>query len=142
MDSLAISLADGAQRVAALVVVSDGRIVLERYGFGNDQDTLWISSSMAKSPLHPEQRGDPGRLYRRARRPVTKYLPVLKGSGFDGCILRDLLRMSSGVRCVNHMNRLAAARTRDDRLLPFLASLPRAEPPGKGFAYRPAKRRS
>jgi CubicO group peptidase (beta-lactamase class C family) len=30
--------------------------------------------------------------------PVTNYLPELKGSGYDGVPVRDLLEMSSGVR--------------------------------------------
>lgn len=134
-------------RVTAMVIVRDGHIALERYGLGNDENTLWTSFSVAKSLTST--------LIGAAIKdgyiggvddPVTKYLPVLKGAGWDGCIIRDLLRMSSGVKWNedyldptsddNKMNYLVARRSKVDRLLPFLASLKRAAPPGQIFAYK------
>ena len=37
------------KRVAGLLVVKDGKILLERYSLGNDEDSRWISFSIAKS---------------------------------------------------------------------------------------------
>ncbi|TDC87503.1 serine hydrolase domain-containing protein [Actinomadura sp. 7K507] len=79
-------------------VVLDGHdIVFERY-FAADRNSLFQSWSVAKSFTsaavgialgegHIDSIDDP----------VTRYLPELDGSGFDGVSLLDLLRMSSGI---------------------------------------------
>ena len=37
------------QSVAGLLVIKNGRIVYERYGLGNDENSRWVSYSVAKS---------------------------------------------------------------------------------------------
>ncbi|MFD0903833.1 serine hydrolase domain-containing protein [Actinomadura sediminis] len=79
-------------------VVLDGRdIVFERYTAATE-DSLFQSWSVAKSFTSAAVGialgdGDIDSI----DDPVTKYLPELAGSGFDGVSLRDLLRMSSGI---------------------------------------------
>ncbi|MDL4776476.1 serine hydrolase domain-containing protein [Actinomadura xylanilytica] len=79
-------------------VVLDGlNVVFERYVTTN-RDTLFQSWSMAKSftsaavgiAMHEGFIGS-------IDDTVTRYVPELKGSGYDGVSLRDLLRMSSGI---------------------------------------------
>ncbi len=87
------------RRVAGLLVVKDDAIAFEHYGLGNDENSRWISFSIAKSVV--------SMLYGAAlmdgyigslNEPVTKYLPLLAGGGYDGVSIRDVLQMSSGVR--------------------------------------------
>ncbi len=86
-------------RVAAMLVLKDGRIALERYRFGNTARTRWMSMSIAKSVTSTLI----GAAIREGRianinDPVTRYVPALTGSAYDGVSVRDVLMMSSGVR--------------------------------------------
>jgi CubicO group peptidase (beta-lactamase class C family) len=82
----------------ALVVVKDGNVVFETYRNGSDENTRFLTFSVAKSYVSTliglaladgsiESLDDK----------VTDYLPEMKGSGYDGPTIRDLLRMRSGV---------------------------------------------
>jgi CubicO group peptidase (beta-lactamase class C family) len=79
-------------------VVLDGNdIVFERYVTA-DRDTLFQSWSMAKSFTSAAVGIALGEGFIDSiDDPVTKYVPELRGSGYDGVSLRDLLRMSSGI---------------------------------------------
>jgi CubicO group peptidase (beta-lactamase class C family) len=86
-------------RVTALLVLQDGRIKLERYQFGNSMRTRWMSMSIAKSITST--------LFGAALRQglitslsdsVTRYVPALRGSAYDGVTIRDVLLMASGAR--------------------------------------------
>ena len=86
------------RRIAGLLVVKDDEVVFERYGLGNDENSRWISFSIAKSVV--------SMLYGAAiadgyidsvDEPVTKYLPLLAGGGYDGVSIRNVLQMASGV---------------------------------------------
>ncbi|WP_243718373.1 serine hydrolase domain-containing protein, partial [Actinomadura sp. 7K534] len=79
------------------VVLDGADVVFERY-VAAGRDSLFQSWSMAKSFTsaavgialgegHIDSIDDP----------VTRYVPELAGSGYDGVPLRDLLRMSSGI---------------------------------------------
>ncbi|MFF3443884.1 serine hydrolase domain-containing protein [Streptosporangium sp. NPDC002721] len=84
-------------RTNGFVVLDGRRIVAERY-VKADRDTRFQSWSMAKSftsaaigiALHEGH-------IRSIDDPVTRYLPELRGSGYDGVSVRNLLRMSSGI---------------------------------------------
>lgn len=86
-------------RVAAMLVLKDGKVALERYQFGNSERTRWMSMSVAKSitstligaAIHD------GRI-RSLDDSVTRYVPVLKGSAYEGVSVRDILMMASGVK--------------------------------------------
>ncbi|MFB4311328.1 serine hydrolase domain-containing protein [Actinomadura sp. GTD37] len=79
-------------------VVLDGHdIVFERYVTTN-RDTLFQSWSMAKSFTSAAVGVALGEGFIDSiDDPVTEYVPELKGSGYDGVSLRNLLRMSSGI---------------------------------------------
>lgn len=83
----------------ALLVIKDDAVIFEEYYRGNTRDTKWISWSMAKSfvsALVGIAVAD-GRIT-SIEEPVTKYVPELVGSGYDGVRIKDILQMSSGVR--------------------------------------------
>lgn len=94
---LASFMAD--QRLAGIIVLHHGRVVLEQYGLGFGREGRWTSFSVAKSFTST--------LVGAALRdgaissledPVTRYIPELAGSGYDGVSVRQLLTMTSGVR--------------------------------------------
>lgn len=86
-------------RVAGLLVLQGGRVKLETYRLGNTERTRWMSMSIAKSMTstligaalkdgHISSIDDK----------VTRYVPELAGSGYDGATVRDILLMASGVK--------------------------------------------
>jgi hypothetical protein len=86
-------------RVAGLLILQAGSIVLEHYEHGLGPDTRWISMSMAKSISTTLvgaaiQDGYIGGV----DEPLTRYLPELAGGGYDGVSIRHLMQMTSGVR--------------------------------------------
>lgn len=85
-------------RVTALLVLKDGKIAYELYQHGNTEQTRWMSMSIAKSftsTLVGAAVKDG--LIHSINDPVTKYVPSLAGSAYDGVSVRDVLMMSSGV---------------------------------------------
>lgn len=82
----------------ALVIVKDGNIVYETYRNGSDAGTRFITFSVAKSyvaTLIGLALADGA--IKSLDDQVTAYLPEMKGTGYDGATIRDLLRMRSGV---------------------------------------------
>lgn len=87
-----------ARNVTALVVLKDGALVHESYYLGTGPDDLRISWSVAKSFLSALF----GIVLAEGKiasldDPVTKYVPSLVGSAYDGASIHDVLTMSSGV---------------------------------------------
>jgi CubicO group peptidase (beta-lactamase class C family) len=83
------------QRSAALLIVHDGKLRLERYGLGFDGSGRWTSFSVAKSITstlvgaairdgHIKGMDDK----------VTDYIPQMKGSAYDDVSIRQLLTMT------------------------------------------------
>lgn len=132
-------------RVAGLLVLKNGRIVLERYEFGNNRDTRWVSFSVVKSitstlAASAIQDG----LIRSLDDSVVRYLPTLKGSAYEGVSVRNLLQMASGVRWNEAYTDPSSDRRKmldiqmtqqPGSLLRFMASLPRAANPGARWNY-------
>ena len=86
-------------RVAGLLVLKDGRVKLETYRFGNSKRTRWMSMSIAKSITSTLIGAAVNQGYIAALSdPVTRYVPALAGSAYEGVSVRDVLMMSSGVR--------------------------------------------
>lgn len=86
------------QNVTGLLILKNGRVVYEYYGDGNTPSTLWTSRSVAKSVVSiligmAIKEG----LIASVDDPITRYLPELKGSAWDGVTLRQLLQHTSGV---------------------------------------------
>ena len=133
------------QRSAALLIVHDGKLRLERYGLDFDANGRWTSFSVAKSVTstlvgaairdgHIKSMDDK----------VTDYIPQMKGSAYDDVSIRQLLTMTSGVqwnedyadpksdvaRFNNHKPEEGV-----DALVSYMRRLPRAVPPGTRWNY-------
>lgn len=132
-------------RVAGLLVLKDGQIALERYEYGNTAQTRWILFSVVKSiTLTLAAAAIEDGLIGALDDQVTRYLPQLRGSSYDGVSIRNLLRMASGVRWNEAYTDPSSDRRRmldlqmEQRrgaLLHFMASLPRAAAPGTRWNY-------
>lgn len=133
------------QKHAAVVIVQDGKIRLEAYGLGFEDDGRWTSFSVAKSLTstlvgiavqdgHIESLDDP----------VSKYIEGLQGSAYDQVTVEQLLMMSSGIawdetytdpnsdvaRFNNHV-----AEDGGSNLVDYMSQLPRAHPAGDVWNY-------
>lgn len=132
-------------RVTGLLVLKRGRIALEEYQLGNDENTRWMSMSIVKSittaligaAIHQGLIGT-------IDDPVTEYLPQLAGSAYEGVSVRHLLQMSSGVRWNetytnpdSDRRRMLEAQIaqRPGAILELIAALPRAGAPGSIWNY-------
>ncbi|WP_066796266.1 serine hydrolase domain-containing protein [Sphingomonas soli] len=87
------------QNVSGLIVLKDGKIILERYARGYGPEGRWTSFSVAKSftsTLVGAAIKDG--FIKSVDEPVTKHIPELAGSGYDGVSIAQLLTMTSGVK--------------------------------------------
>jgi CubicO group peptidase (beta-lactamase class C family) len=113
---------------------------------GNTPDSLWTSFSVAKS-LTSTLIGlalQEGRI-RSLDDNVDSYVPALRNSAYEGCSIRNLLRMSSGVAWLEEYTatgdsdiaRLiqAQAANRPGAVLDLMRSRTRAVPAGSAFNY-------
>src|SRR6056297_639419 len=87
-----------ARDVTSLLVLHRGRIVHESYHQGTTPQDRRISWSIAKSFLSAlfGIALDEGHIA-SLNDPVTRYVPTLAGSAYDGVSIRHLLQMTSGV---------------------------------------------
>lgn len=133
------------QRSAALLVLHDGMLRLERYGLDFDARGRWTSFSVAKSMTstlvgaalrdgHIKSMDDK----------VSHYIPQMKGSAYDDVSIRQLLTMTSGVkwnedyadpnadvaRFNNHNPEEGV-----DALVSYMRKLPREVPAGTRWHY-------
>jgi CubicO group peptidase (beta-lactamase class C family) len=120
-------------------------VKLERYRFGNTDRTRWMSMSVAKSITSTLVGAALKEGYIRSLSDsVTRYVPSLAGTAYDGVSVRDVLMMASGVR----WNETYSDPTSDRRRLleaqisqvpgsamAIMQSLPRAAPPGTTSNY-------
>lgn len=132
-------------RVGGLLVLKDGTVRLERYGLGLDAGTRWYSYSVGKSVASTLlgaaiRQGAIGSV----EEPITRYLPEMTGTGYDGATIRNLLQMSSGVAWdetyrngasdfARYYN--AAMEGRPGGAMAVMRSLQRATQPGARFLY-------
>ncbi|ODS92778.1 MAG: serine hydrolase [Comamonas sp. SCN 65-56] len=133
------------QRSAAVIVLQDGKIRLERYGLGFDKDGRWTSFSVAKSftsTLVGAALKDG--LIKSMDDKVSDYLTDMKSSAYDDVTVKQLLTMTSGVqwnedygdpnsdvaRFNNHVPELGV-----DALVSYMRKLPRAAPAGTHWNY-------
>jgi len=132
-------------RVAGLLVVDHGRVKLERYRFGNSERTHWMSMSIAKS-ITSTLIGAAVRqgFIASLSDPVTRYVPALAGSAYEGVSVRDVLMMASGVQWDETYTNPASDRRRlleaqisqvPGSALAVMRSLPRAAEPGSVNNY-------
>jgi len=133
------------QRSAALLIVHDGRLRLERYGLDFDARGRWTSFSVAKSitsTLVGAAIKDGA--IRSLDDKVSDYIAAMKGSAYDDVSIRQLLTMTSGVkwnenyadpnsdvaRFNNHQPEPGV-----DALVSYLRRLPREVPAGTRWLY-------
>ena len=133
------------QRAAALIVVQDGKVRLERYGLGFDAGGRWTSFSVAKS-LTSTLVGAALRdgAIRSMDDKVSDYIADMKGSAYDDVTVRQLLTMTSGVRWNEDYGdpQSDVARFNNhqpepgvDALVSYMRRLPRAAAPGTRWNY-------
>lgn len=85
-------------RTSAVLVIKDGQIVLERYAQGRSEKERWPMFSVTKSvtsTLIGAALKD-GKIS-SIEDEVTKYIPELVGSPYDGVTIRQVMMMSSGI---------------------------------------------
>ncbi|GLQ30731.1 serine hydrolase domain-containing protein [Litoribrevibacter albus] len=130
-------------QTTALLVMQGDEITHESYRLGTKAEDKRISWSVAKSFLSAlfgiavEQ----GHI-QSLEQAVTEYVPELKGSGYEGVSIKDVLQMSSGVRFnedyqdfnsdINRFGRLMALGGSFDE---FAASLENERQPGTYMHY-------
>jgi CubicO group peptidase (beta-lactamase class C family) len=147
VDGATHTLADYLEhnRVAGLLVIHDGRVAYEHYALGHTRDSKWTSFSVAKS-LTSMLVGAAIRdgYIHDVNDQVTTYLPVLKGSAYDGVSIRQVLQMSSGVAWnedyadpKSDVARIGAVAAQGGSLglVKYMGALPRAAQPGEKFNY-------
>jgi CubicO group peptidase (beta-lactamase class C family) len=132
-------------RVAGLLIVKNGELVLEDYELGTGPETHWPSYSMAKSVSSTLigaalQDGSIGSL----DDPVTKYVPVLKGGAYEGVSVRNVIQMASGVKWnetptdpKSDRRKLLEIQLQEKpgTILSFMSGLSRAGAPGTIWNY-------
>ena len=128
------------KRVAGLLVVKDDQILLERYELGNTADSRWISFSIAKSVVSMLIGAAIKDGYiQSVDEPITTYLPLLAGGGYDGVSIEDVLQMASGVRWnedyADPNSDVANSPRGNLALLRYMQSHEREAEPGLQFNY-------
>ncbi|MCO5100251.1 MAG: beta-lactamase family protein [Burkholderiaceae bacterium] len=144
---LAVDVDDymAGQRSAALLVVHDGKLRLERYGLDFDARGRWTSFSVAKSITSILVGAALRDGYIRSMDDkVSDYIPEMKGSAYDAVSLRQLLTMTSGVRWnedyADPGSDVARFNNHEpeegvDALVSYLRRLPREVPAGTRWHY-------
>ena len=80
------------------IVLHRGRIVTERYANGLTPDRTHLLMSVSKSIVSTVAGILVGRGRLDPRAPITRYLPELAGTSFEGAIVQHLLDMRTGTR--------------------------------------------
>jgi CubicO group peptidase (beta-lactamase class C family) len=134
-----------SQRTAALLVVHDGKVRLERYGLEFDASGRWTSFSVAKS-LTSTLVGAAIRdgHIRDIDDKVAAYIPALAGSAYEDVTIAQLLTMTSGVRWNEDYTDRDSDVARFNRHQPdpgvditvsYMRRLPRETPAGSKWVY-------
>lgn len=137
-------------RISGLIAVKDGEVVLEKYALGRKPEDRWTSFSVAKSVTSILMGAAiKDGWIKNVYEPVTRYLPELKGSAYDGVSIRQLISMQTGVKWdenyANPQSDVARASTapftgghpiENNPLLQYMARLPKKTEPGKEFVYK------
>ena len=135
-----------AERISGLMVLQGGKVRLERYGLGFGPKGRWTSFSVAKSFTSTLAGAAVKDGYiKSVDDPVTRYLPELKGSAYEGVSVRQILTMTSGVKWNEdytdpNSDVVKSGGVRppngEDPVLHYMAKLPREAPPGTKWVYK------
>jgi CubicO group peptidase (beta-lactamase class C family) len=133
-------------RASGVLVIKNGKIVLERYGLGRAPKDRWTSFSVAKSltsTLIGAALKD-GKI-KSLDDAVTQYIPELKGSAYDGVSVRQLITMTSGVKWNEDYTDpnsdvakvgLSILEPGVNPVVSYMRRLPREAAPGSKFVYK------
>lgn len=142
VEDQSFTLEDYLQRneVAGLLIVKDGEIHLERYRFGNTENSRWVTYSMAKSVVSMLTGAALKDGYIRSLDDkVSDYLPHLEGSSYDDVSIRHVLQMASGVEWnedyADPKSDVANIPSNVLDMFELLGSKERVAPPGEVFNY-------
>jgi CubicO group peptidase (beta-lactamase class C family) len=131
----------------ALLVMKDGRIVSEIYRNNSDANSRFMAWSMTKSITSvligcalAEGRID------SLDMAISDYLPELRGGGYEGVTIRQVMQMRSGVDYEERYdfanpgtaasNHIAALVRNTARFADVARTLPRIHSPGEHFQYK------
>jgi CubicO group peptidase (beta-lactamase class C family) len=133
-------------RTSGVLVLQDGRIVLERYGLERTANDRWTSFSVAKSMTSTRVGAAIKDGYIKSLDdPVTAYIPELKGGGYEGVTVRQLITMTSGVKWNEDYSDpnsdvakvgLAVLEPGINPVVSYMRRLPRDTAPGAKFVYK------
>lgn len=133
-------------RASGVLVIKNGKIVLERYGLGRHPTDRWTSFSVAKS-LTSTLIGaalEDGKI-KSLDDPVTLYIPELKSSAYEGVSVRQLITMTSGVKWNESYTDpnsdvakvgLSILEPGVNPVVSYMRRLPREAAPGSKFVYK------
>ena len=135
-----------AFRASGVLVLKDGKIVLERYGLGRGPNDRWTSFSVAKSVTSTliGAAVKDGKI-KSLDDPVTLYIPELKGSAYEGVTVRQLITMTSGVKWNEDYTDpnsdvakvgLTQMEPGVNPVVSYMRRLPREAAPGTKFVYK------
>ena len=139
-----------ANRVSGLIAIKDGEVVLEKYALGRKPTDRWTSFSVAKSVTSILMGAAIKDGWIKSEYDqVTRYLPELKGTAYDGVSLRQLMTMTTGVKWdetySNPKSDVARAGTTpfkggdpvaNNPLLNYMSKLKRAAPASTVWEYK------
>ncbi|MFL6826007.1 MAG: serine hydrolase domain-containing protein [Bradyrhizobium sp.] len=130
------------QRITGLLLIKNGQVLMERYQYNRNASNRFLSNSMAKSivslavgmALSEKKIGS-------LDDTVSKYEPRLAASPYGETSIRNLLRMSSGVKFIesydgnDDLKRFSDIRYKDGSIEAVRASKPREVEQGSRFHY-------
>lgn len=133
-------------RITGLIALKDGKVILEKYELGRKPTDRWTSFSVAKSVTSTligaaVKDGWIDSIYD----PITKYIPELEGTAYDGVSLRRVMTMTSGAKWNENyadpksdvsQAGLAPYKGGVDPLVTYMAKLKREAEPGTKWVYK------
>ncbi|PLK25079.1 serine hydrolase [Porphyrobacter sp. TH134] len=130
---------------AGVMVLVDGKVAFEHYGSGLGPKDRWTSFSVAKSFTSTLLGAAVKDGFLTLDDPVTKHIPGLAGSAYDGVTVRQVATMTSGVKWnedytdpksdVAQMNRFVVEYGAD-AIVAQMKALPREAEPGAKWVYK------
>jgi CubicO group peptidase (beta-lactamase class C family) len=134
------------QRTAALLIIQNGKIRLEKYGLDFSPDRRWTSFSVAKSFTSALVGAAIKDGYiKRIDDKVSDYIPDLRGSAYDNVTIKQLLTMTSGVKWNEDYGdpksdvalfNAHKAEPGVDVTVSYMRKLKREAPPGTKWVYK------
>ncbi|MEM7217338.1 MAG: serine hydrolase [Pseudomonadota bacterium] len=127
----------------ALLILQDGEVRYEDYRLTGGPAVAWLTHSISKSLVATavgiaQREG----LIESLDDPITRYVPALAGSGYDGTKIRDILQMASGIRWTedyadrdSDLNRFGLVILTGGSYDEFTATRVRERPPGEFNHY-------